>query len=160
MKILDQSNNVVIEPDLDKGYLIDDVEEINHPAIKGRKRESHYEPKMWVIMSREGEKRKHYREDGEPKFDEGESIFGIEEDEIIDVEEIEPVPAWVESVEIKRYIEYTEDDLHAMQVQGWKDEISAMSYITTAINLGVADADQYAGEIERAKELFALINAE
>ena len=43
MKILDETGAVVESPDLTLGYLMDDTEPVEHPAVKGVEEVSHYE---------------------------------------------------------------------------------------------------------------------
>ena len=43
MKILDETGAVVENPDLTLGYLVDDTEPVEHPAVEGVEEVSHYE---------------------------------------------------------------------------------------------------------------------
>lgn len=157
MKILDQNDQEITDPDMEKGYLVEDVEYITHPAIEGREEQFHYEPCLWVIEDAQGNRREHHIEQGQPEFGENDTIFGVEEHKVIDVEGIKPVDEWVEAIEILRYVEYSESDITAMNLAAWKEELASFAYIGTMINMGLATEDQYATEMARAKELMGLI---
>lgn len=88
MKIIDETGVELNEaPDLSLGRLIDDVEIVHHEAIAGVKQVSHFVPIEHLAN--------------------GSTIV----EEVIDVPGVDPQPAWEETVPIKRYIRYTEDEL-------------------------------------------------
>ena len=43
MKIIDENGAVVENPDLTRGYLTDDTEEVTHPAVEGVEEQWHWE---------------------------------------------------------------------------------------------------------------------
>ena len=104
MEIRDSQGNIISNPDLELGYLINKVEEITHPAIPGR-----------------------------PAITEMKTIFEDElnpnnkivQKKII-VPETNAVPAYVEEIPYQEYILYTEDELAekvAQKEQAEKDRL-------------------------------------
>ena len=88
MKIVDENGVELIgEPDLALGRLVDDTEIVHHDAIAGVQQVSHYVPIEHLAN--------------------GSTIV----EEVIDVPGVEPKPAWDETVPIQRYIKYTQDEL-------------------------------------------------
>ena len=43
MKIIDENGAAIENPDLTLGYLVDDTEPVEHPAVEGVEEVSHYE---------------------------------------------------------------------------------------------------------------------
>lgn len=88
MRILDKNNNVLENPDLNFGYLIPDKLFIqHHEAIKEVLEQGHYE----IIA----------------EYPNG----GKDIEWIIDIPAVKPQEAWDEYEDIKRYIEYTPEEL-------------------------------------------------
>ena len=54
MKILDETGAVVENPDLTLGYLVDDTEPVEHPAVEGVEEVSHYETVAEYSKRRQG----------------------------------------------------------------------------------------------------------
>lgn len=96
MKILNELDEEVINPDLTVGYLKDDIKTVHHdeiPAVQGVPPKVHYE----VV--------KEYPNGGQDLK------------EVIDEEGIEnhdAIPAWDGDEQIQRYILYTADELKAI----------------------------------------------
>lgn len=91
MRILDFYGNELENPNLEKGYLQDSVHIIHHEAIAAVEEQGHYE----VIA----------------EYPNG----GKDVDWIVDVEAVEAAEAWDEYEDILRYVEYTEEELAAME---------------------------------------------
>lgn len=100
MDILNEQGEVIENPDLSLGYLIDDILEIEHPAIPEIKEVSHMET-IWE----------------DPKNPNNRIIK-----KVIDVPYRQEIPAWVEKKKIKRYVLYTTEELAEMQAQKEKEE--------------------------------------
>jgi hypothetical protein len=96
MKILNEANEEIADPDLTLGHLKDDTEKIHHeeiPAVEGVPPKVHYE----TIA----------------EYPNG----GKDVKEIIDEEGVEghaEIPAWDEDSPIQRYILYTAEELKAI----------------------------------------------
>lgn len=88
MKIIDENGVEVTEaPDLTLGRLVDDVEIVHHEATAAVKKVCHYvTTKTYPNGSAEVE-------------------------EVVDVAPVTAKPAWDETVPIRRYIKYTQDEL-------------------------------------------------
>lgn len=87
MKIIDENKNIITNPDLDLGYLVNDTETIHHDAIEAVKEKFHYE----TIA----------------EYPNG----GKDVQKIIDVEEVKAKDAWDEEIPIQKYILYTAKEL-------------------------------------------------
>lgn len=99
MKIIDETGVVLtIEPDLDAGYLMDDVEVIHHDAIEGTAPQWHRE----TAKLPDGTPAIYYRDGVE---------IGRDTVKVIDVPGVDPQPAWDEEVPVMRYIRYTAEEL-------------------------------------------------
>lgn len=126
MKIIDETGTVVENPDLTLGHLVDDAEEIIHPAQEAVEELSHYET---VAEYPNGGKdvRKVIDRPGQPAKD-----------------------AWTEQVPIQRYIRYTADEL-AAQEEARKQAEQMAQLPTTEERLAALEAamlDLLAGEEE------------
>lgn len=98
MKIIDNETGAVIEnPDLTLGYLKDDTEPVEHPAVEAVEEVSH-----WETVA---------------EYPNG----GKDVKKVIDVPGVQGRDAWTEQVPIRRYILYTAEEL-AQQEQERKDE--------------------------------------
>lgn len=100
MKIVDENNNEITNPDLELGRLINDKEVIHHDAIQEVKEVSHYETLAEYPNG-------------------GKSVK-----KVIDVEGIKAKDAYDEEVDIQRYILFTEEELKEQLEQQKEYEIS------------------------------------
>ena len=91
MKILDETGAVVENPDLTLGYLVDDTEPVEHPAVEGVEEVSHYETVA--------------------EYSNG----GRDVRKVIDVPGVPAQAAWTEQVPVQRYIRYTAEELAAQE---------------------------------------------
>ena len=91
MKILDETGAVVENPDLTLGYLVDDTEPVEHPAVEGVEEVSHYETVA--------------------EYSNG----GRDVRKVIDVPGVPAQAAWTEQMPVQRYIRYTEEELAARE---------------------------------------------
>ena len=87
MKIIDENGAAIETPDLTLGYLVDDTEPVEHPAVEG----SHYETVA--------------------EYPNG----GRDVRKVIDVPGVTAQAAWTEQVPVQRYIRYTEEELAARE---------------------------------------------
>ena len=87
MKIIDENGAAIENPDLTLGYLVDDTEPVEHPAVEG----SHYE----TVTEYPG--------------------GGRDVRKVIDVPGVPARPAWTEQLPIQRYIRYTAEELAAQE---------------------------------------------
>ena len=83
MKIIDENGAAIENPDLTLGYLVDDTEPVEHPAVEGVEEVSHYE----TVTEYPG--------------------GGRDVRKVIDVPGVPARPAWTEQLPIQRYIRYT-----------------------------------------------------
>ena len=98
MKILDETGAVVESPDLTLGYLVDDTEPVEHPAVEGVEEVSHYETAA--------------------EYPNG----GRDVRKVIDVPGVPAQAAWIEQVPVQRYIRYTAEELAAQEEERKKAE--------------------------------------
>lgn len=98
MKILDETGAVVENPDLTLGYLVDDTEPMEHPAVKGVEEVSHYETVA--------------------EYPNG----GRDVRKVIDVPGVPAQAAWTEQMPVQRYIRYTSEELAAQEEARKKQE--------------------------------------
>ena len=98
MKIIDETGAVVENPDLTLGYLVDDTEPVEHPAVEGVEEVSHYETVA--------------------EYPNG----GRDVQKVIDVLGVPAQAAWTEQVPIQKYIRYTEEELAAQEEERKKQE--------------------------------------
>lgn len=87
MKIIDENGAAIENPDLTLGYLVDDTEPVEHPAVEGVEEVSHYE----TVTEYPG--------------------GGRDVRKVIDVPGVPAQAAWTEQVPVQRYIRYTEEEL-------------------------------------------------
>ena len=103
MKIIDETGIVLTtEPDLEAGYLVEDVEVIHHDAVEGTAPQWHRE----TAKLPDGSPAIYYRDGKE---------IGRDMVKIIDVPGVDPQPAWDEEVPVMRYIRYTAEELAAQE---------------------------------------------
>ena len=98
MKIIDENGAAIEAPDLTLGYLVDDTEPVEHPAVEGVEEVSHYETVA--------------------KYPNG----GRDVQRVVDVPGVPARPAWTEQLPIKRYIRYTAEELVAQEEERKKAE--------------------------------------
>ena len=91
MKIIDETGVVVENPDLTLGYLVDDTEPVEHPAVEGVEEVSHYETVA--------------------EYPNG----GKDVQRVVDVPGVPAQAAWLEQVPVQRYIRYTDEELAAQE---------------------------------------------
>ena len=91
MKILDETGAVVENPDLTLGYLVDDTEPMEHPAVEGVDEVSHYETVA--------------------EYPNG----GRDVRKVIDVPGVPAQSAWTEQVPVQKYVRYTAEELAAQE---------------------------------------------
>ena len=96
MTIIHENGAAIENPDLTLGYLVDDTEPVEHPAVEGVEEVSHYE----TVTEYPG--------------------GGRDVRKVIDVPGVPAQAAWTEQVPVQRYIRYTEEEL-AAQEQAKKD---------------------------------------
>lgn len=99
MKIIDETGIVLTtEPDLEAGYLVEDVEVVHHDAVEGTAPQWHRE----TAKLPDGSPAIYYRDGKE---------IGRDMVKVIDVPGVDPQPAWDEEVPVMRYIRYTAEEL-------------------------------------------------
>ena len=98
MKIIDETGAVVENPDLTLGYLVDDTEPVENPAVEGVEEVSHYE----TVTEYPG--------------------GGRDVKKIIDVPGVTAQASWTEQVPVQRYIRYTAEELAAQEEARKKQE--------------------------------------
>ena len=101
MKIIDENGAAIENPDLTLGYLVDDTEPVEHPAVEGVEEVSHYE----TVTEYPG--------------------GGRDVRKVIDVPGVPARPAWTEQLPIQRYIRYTAEELAAQTEAKKKAEEAA-----------------------------------
>lgn len=113
MKIIDETGIVLTtEPNLEAGYLVEDVEVIHHDAVEGTAPQWHRE----TAKLSDGSPAIYYRDGKE---------IGRDMVKIIDVPGVDPQPAWDEEVPVMRYIRYTAEELVAQAEAKKKAEEAA-----------------------------------
>lgn len=98
MKIIDETGTVLENPDLMLGYLVNDTEPLEHPAIEGVEEVSHYETVT--------------------EYPNG----GRDVQKIVDRPGVQAQEEWVEKVPIQKYIRYTAEELAAQEEERKKQE--------------------------------------
>ena len=118
MKIIDENGAAIENPDLTLGYLVDDTEPVEHPAVEGVEEVSHYE----TVTEYPG--------------------GGRDVRKVIDVLGVPAQAAWTEQVPIQRYIRYTAEELAAQEEERKKQEAKdKLPETVAALNAALADAD-------------------
>lgn len=98
MKIIDENGAAIENPDLTLGYLVDDTEPVEHPAVEGVEEQWH-----WETVT---------------EYPNG----GRDVRKIIDVPGVPAQDAWTEQLPIQRYIRYTAEELAAQEEARKKQE--------------------------------------
>ena len=118
MKIIDENNAAIENPDLTLGYLVDDTEPVEHPAVEGVEEVSHYETVA--------------------EYPNG----GRDVRKVIDVPGVPAQAAWTEQMPVQRYIRYTAEELAAQEEERKKQEAKdKLPETVAALNAALADAD-------------------
>ena len=134
MKIIDENGAVLTtEPDLEAGYLVEDVEVIHHDAVEGTAPQWHRE----TAKLPDGSPAIYYRDGKE---------IGRDMVKIIDVPGVDPQPAWDEEVPVMRYIRYTAEELaqrekEKQEAQQRQDALDKLPETLAALQAAQADAD-------------------
>lgn len=134
MKIIDETGSVLTtEPDLQVGYLVDDVEVVHHDAVEGTAPQWHRE----TAKLPDGSPAIYYRDGKE---------IGRDMVKVIDVPGVDPQPAWDEEVPVMRYIRYTAEELaqrekEKQEAQQRQDALDKLPETLAALQAAQADAD-------------------
>ena len=134
MKIIDETGVVLTtEPDLEAGYLVEDVQIIHHDAVEGTAPQWHRE----TAKLPDGSLAIYYRD--------GKDI-GRDMVKVIDVPGVDPQPAWDEEVPVMRYIRYTAAELaqrekEKQEAQQRQDALDKLPETLAALQAAQADAD-------------------
>lgn len=134
MKIIDENGAVLTtEPDLEAGYLVEDVEVIHHDAVEGTAPQWHRE----TAKLPDGSLAIYYRDGVE---------IGRDTVKVIDVPGVDPQPAWDEEVPVMRYIRYTADELaqrekEKQEAQQRQEALDKLPETLAALQAAQADAD-------------------
>lgn len=134
MKIIDENGAVLTtEPDLEAGYLVEDVEVIHHDAVEGTAPQWHRE----TAKLPDGTPAIYYRDGVE---------VGRDTVKVIDVPGVDPQPAWDEEVPMMRYIRYTAEALAAQEkarkeAQQRQEVLDKLPETLAALQAAQADAD-------------------
>lgn len=119
MKIIDENGAAIENPDLTLGYLVDDTEPVEHPAVEGVEEVSHYETVA--------------------EYPNG----GKDVQRVVDVPGVPAQAAWTEQVPVQRYIRYTEEELAAREKERKKAEAwEKLPETVAALQAAQADADE------------------
>ena len=118
MKIIDENGAAIENPDLTLGYLVDDTEPVEHPAVEGVEEVSHYETVA--------------------EYPNG----GKDVQRVVDVPGVPAQAAWTEQMPVQRYIRYTAEELAAQEEERKKQEAKdKLPETVAALNAALADAD-------------------
>lgn len=134
MKIIDETGIVLTtEPDLEAGYLVEDVQIIHHDAVEGTAPQWHRE----TAKLPDGSLAIYYRDGKE---------IGRDMVKVIDVPGTDPQPAWDEEVPVMRYIRYTAEELaqrekEKQEAQQRQEVLDKLPETLAALQAAQADAD-------------------
>ena len=134
MKIIDETGAVLTtEPDLEAGYLVEDVEVVHHDAVEGTAPQWHRE----TAKLPDGSLAIYYRDGKE---------IGRDMVKVIDVPGVDPQPAWEEEVPVMRYIRYTAEELaqrekEKQEAQQRQEVLDKLPETLAALQAAQADAD-------------------
>ena len=147
MKIIDETGIVLTtEPDLEAGYLVEDVEVIHHDAVEGTAPQWHRE----TAKLPDGSPAIYYRDGKE---------IGRDMVKVIDVPGVDPQPAWDEEVPVMRYIRYTAEELaqRKEQAEAARKRQEALDKLPETLEaLTAAQADADALNVDQAYRLTLL----
>ena len=130
----DESGAVLTtEPDLEAGYLVEDVQIIHHDAVEGTAPQWHRE----TAKLPDGSPAIYYRDGKE---------IGRDMVKVIDVPGVDPQPAWDEDVPVMRYIRYTAEELaqrekEKQEAQQRQEALDKLPETLAALQAAQADAD-------------------
>ena len=134
MKIIDETGIVLTtEPDLEAGYLVEEVQIIHHDAVEGTAPQWHRE----TAKLPDGSLAIYYRDGKE---------IGRDMVKVIDVPGVDPQPAWEEEVPVMRYIRYTAEELaqrekEKQEAQQRQEVLDKLPETLAALQAAQADAD-------------------
>lgn len=134
MKIIDENGAVLTtEPDLEAGYLVEDVEVTHHDAVEGTAPQWHRE----TAKLPDGSPAIYYRDGKE---------IGRDMVKVIDVPGVDPQPAWDEEVPVMRYIRHTAEELAQRKAQEEtvrkrQEALDKLPETLEALQAAQADAD-------------------
>lgn len=134
MKIINETGIVLTtEPDLEAGYLVEDVEVAHHDAVEGTAPQWHRE----TAKLPDGSPAIYYRDGKE---------IGRDMVKVIDVPGVDPQPAWDEEVPVMRYIRYTAEELAQRKAQEEtarkrQEALDKLPETLEALQAAQADAD-------------------
>lgn len=134
MKIIDETGIVLTtEPDLEAGYLVEDVQIIHHDAVEGTAPQWHRE----TAKLPDGSLAIYYRDGKE---------IGRDMVKVIDVPGVDPQPAWDEEVPVMRYIRYTAEELaqrekEKQEAQQRQEVLDKLPETLAALQAAQTDAD-------------------
>ena len=118
MKIIDENGAAIENPDLTLGYLVDDTEPVEHPAVEGVEEQWH-----WETVT---------------EYPNG----GKDVQKIVDRPGVQAQEEWVEQVPIQKYIRYTAEELAAQEEERKKQEAKdKLPETVAALQAALADAD-------------------
>lgn len=147
MKIIDETGIVLTtEPDLEAGYLVEDVEVVHHDAVEGTAPQWHRE----TAKLPDGSPAIYYRDGKE---------IGRDMVKVIDVPGVDPQPAWDEEVPVMRYIRYTAEELaqRKEQAEAARKRQEALDKLPETLEaLTAAQADADALNVDQAYRLTLL----
>ncbi len=134
MKIIDETGVVLTtEPDLEAGYLVEDVQIIHHDAVEGTAPQWHRE----TAKLPDGSLAIYYRDGKE---------IGRDMVKVIDVPGVDPQPAWDEEVPVMWYIRYTAEELaqrekEKQEAQQRQDALDKLPETLAALQAAQTDTD-------------------
>ena len=143
MTIYNEEKTQVIEnPDLELGYLVNDTIRVHHEAVEGVGEIGHYETVA--------------------EYPNG----GRDVEWVVEVPGVEGREEYDENVDILIYIPYTEEELRDIRLQPYKDEITTLKKylsetdycVIKSIELGSNIQTEYPEEYQKRREARARIN--
>ena len=131
MKIIDETGIVLTtEPDLEAGYLVEEVQIIHHDAVEGTAPQWHRE----TAKLPDGSLAIYYRDGKE---------IGRDMVKVIDVPGVDPQPAWDEEVPVMRYTaeELAQREKEKQEAQQRQEVLDKLPETLAALQAAQADAD-------------------
>ena len=118
MKIIDENGAAIETPDLTLGYLVDDTEPVEHPAVEGVEEQWH-----WETVT---------------EYPNG----GKDVQKVVDRPGVKAQEEWVEQVPIQKYVRYTAEELAAQEEARKKQEAKdKLPETVAALQAALEDAD-------------------